>query len=315
MSIVKSFSFPDGEIRGDMFYILHGSNNFTVIDCYLKTGVGANARRDEIINEIVSLSNGRTCRFISTHPDNDHIAGIEFLDHRWPILNFYAVENNCPSDRYNRSLSHYQWLLETKNCAIKRGLTRAWLNNSNNQNNSSGIFFEWPDLNNKKYQNALTLASRGIKINNICPIFTYSIENGATYMWMGDLETEMQQAYYDEYSANIPQVDILFQPHHGRKSGTVPDALLNALNPKLIIIGNAPSEHINYGNSRYTITQNTAGDIYFDNENGEVHVYTKSKINNNPACLKLKPEKGNKIIIVNGLYVVDWFYAGTLTVS
>ncbi len=29
MSIVKSFSFPEGDIRGDMFYIKHGSNNFT----------------------------------------------------------------------------------------------------------------------------------------------------------------------------------------------------------------------------------------------------------------------------------------------
>ena len=73
---------------------------------------------------------------------------------------------------------------------------------------------------------------------------------------MGDLETEMQQAYYDEYKNNIPQVDILFQPHHGRKSGAVPNDLLEALNPKLIIIGNAPSEHIDYGDSRQTITQN-----------------------------------------------------------
>lgn len=83
-------------------------------------------------------------------------------------------------------------------------------------------------------------------------------------MWMGDLETDMQQAYYEEYKNSIPQVDILFQPHHGRKSGSIPHDLLKALNPKLIIIGNAPSEHIDYGNSRQTITQNTAGDIYFE---------------------------------------------------
>lgn len=313
MSIVKSFSFPEGEIRGDMYYIQHGSNNFTVIDCYLKTGIGANARRDEIIDEIKSMSEGRICRFISTHPDHDHIAGIEYLDNRWPILNFYAVENNCPHDSHDNSLSHYQWLLANKNCAVKRGLKRAWLNDSNNENSSSGITFQWPDLDNQDFKNALQQASKGVKINNICPIFTYSIQDGATYMWMGDLETEMQQAYYDEYKTSIPQVDILFQPHHGRKSGTIPEELLNALNPKLIIIGNAPSEHINYGDSRYTITQNTAGDIYFENDGSEVHVYTKNKINNNPPCLKSKPNKGNKIKIINGLYV-DWYYAGTLTV-
>lgn len=38
MSIVKSYSFPKGEIRGDMFFIKHDTNNFTVIDCYLMDG-------------------------------------------------------------------------------------------------------------------------------------------------------------------------------------------------------------------------------------------------------------------------------------
>lgn len=52
MSIVKSYSFPDGEIRGDMYYIKHGTNNFTVIDCYLKDGNDKNARKEEIVAEI-----------------------------------------------------------------------------------------------------------------------------------------------------------------------------------------------------------------------------------------------------------------------
>jgi len=310
MSIVKSFSFPEGDIRGDMFYIKHGSNNFTVIDCYLKDGEGRNARKNEIINEIKRESAGRICRFISTHPDNDHIEGIEFLDDNWEILNFYAVANNHPSDKNDYSLSRYQWLLANKNYAIKRGIKRAWLNDNNNDNQSSGINFLWPNLENETFKEALKLVSKGKEVNNICPIFTYSIKNGATYMWMGDLETKMQQAYYDEYKSNIPQVDILFQPHHGRKSGAVPDDLLNALNPKLIIIGNAPSEHIDYGDSRQTITQNTAGDICFENDGKEVHVYTKNKINNKPTCLKIKPEKGN----IYKSFSVDWYYVGTLTI-
>lgn len=65
MSIVKSFSFPCGELRGDTFFIQHNSNNFTVIDCYLKDDNDASCRRAEIINEIVEVSSGRICRFIS----------------------------------------------------------------------------------------------------------------------------------------------------------------------------------------------------------------------------------------------------------
>ena len=37
MSIVKSFSFPKGNVRGDIFYIKHNVSSFTVIDCYLLT--------------------------------------------------------------------------------------------------------------------------------------------------------------------------------------------------------------------------------------------------------------------------------------
>lgn len=314
MSKVKSYSFPKDNVRGDMYYIKHNSNNFTVIDCYLKEGEGPNARKSEIIKEIQAESAGRICRFISTHPDNDHIAGIESLDKDWEITNFYAVENARPNDENDVSLKHYLWLLKNKNFAVQRGIKRVWLNESNDQNSGSGINFQWPALDNQKFKDALKLVSEGKKINNICPIFTYSVKNGASYMWMGDLETEMQQAYYEAYKDSIRPVDILFQPHHGRKSGAVPDELLELLNPKLVVIGNAPAEHIDYGDSRQTITQNTAGDILFDNDSGEVHVYTKQKIDNKPFCLKPKQGKGNILKTTNGYSLIDWYYVGTLTV-
>ena len=310
MSIVKSFSFPEGEIRGDMFYIKHGSNNFTVIDCFLSEGDGANDRMNEIIQEIKHESANRICRFISTHPDNDHIKGIEKLDEEWEILNFYAVNNSRPADKDDASLTRYQWLLANKNYEIKRGIKRKWLNDKDSERGSSGLHFLWPDLDNAAFKKALKSVSVGNDINDICPILVYSIDGGAKFMWMGDLETGMQQAYYDEYKDSIPQVDILFHPHHGRKSGEVPEELMKALNPKIVVVGNAPAKDINYGDSSKTITQNSAGDILFENEDNEVHVYTKNKITNKPTCLWTKLGKRNKL---KG-FSVDWYYAGTLTV-
>jgi hypothetical protein len=43
MSIIKSFSVG----LGDMYYIKHGSKNFTIIDCCLKP-----ENRKDIVNEI-----------------------------------------------------------------------------------------------------------------------------------------------------------------------------------------------------------------------------------------------------------------------
>lgn len=290
MSIVKSFSFPKGEIRGDTFYIKHGSDSFTVIDCYLlsNTQYSENNRQKEIIDEIVKESSGRIRRFISTHPDHDHIAGLEELLRLWPTENFYAVANDVPADDSDTSLIKYIEMKDTYNYAIKRGIKRCWLNDDNGADDShknSGIHFLWPDLNDSKFKEALKAVADGGKKNNICPIITYTIKDGAKYMWMGDLETDFQKAYYEAYKSSVPHVNILFQPHHGRVSGSIPDELMKRLNPQLIIIGNAPSKHIDYGDSQMTITQNTSGDLLFENDGGYVHIYAQNIVDNPPACL------------------------------
>lgn len=293
-SIVKSFSFPKGETRGDTFYIKHGVDSFTVIDCYLLTGSDypENNRQKEIIDEIVEQSEGKIRRFISTHPDHDHIAGIEELFRRWPTDNFYAVANNVPLDENDASLSKYIQLKKEKNYAIKQGIKRCWLNDDNgieDPHKASGIHFLWPDLNNEKFKAALKVVEEGGKKNNISPILTYTINGGAKYMWMGDLETGLQTAYYETFKSSIPHVNILFQPHHGRTTGAVPDELLKLLKPQLIIIGNAPSEYIDYGDSQKTITQNTSGDLLFENEGEYVHIYSQNKVDNLPDCLENLP--------------------------
>ena len=93
-------------------------------------------------------------------------------------------------------------------------------------------------------------------------------------MWMGDIETEFQETIKN--SIDWPKVDILFAPHHGRNSGKIPEDILKKLAPRIIVIGEAPSKDLNYYNNYNTITQNTAGDITFECEEGKVHIYTSS---------------------------------------
>lgn len=60
MSKIKSYSIGDG----DMFYIEHDTDNFTVIDCCLD-----NYTKHSILDELYFLSTNKgITRFISTHP-------------------------------------------------------------------------------------------------------------------------------------------------------------------------------------------------------------------------------------------------------
>ena len=265
MSRIKSYSVGDG----DMFYIDHNSDNFTIIDCCLDQEFDR-----WILNEISDLSSRKgVTRFISTHPDEDHIQGLVALDDRIGILNFYCVKNNTSKDEETLDFRRYKHLRSSdKAFFIHKGCSRRWMNTNSPERGSSGINVLWPDLENEQFENARQIAAQGKSPNNISPIIKYSLNDGVTALWMGDLETEFMEAI--EGDVQICAVDLLFAPHHGRASGRIPRNMLNDLNPRVIVIGEAPSVHLNYYKGFNTITQNSAGHIVFDCVERKVRIFT-----------------------------------------
>ena len=71
-------------------------------------------------------------------------------------------------------------------------------------------------------------------------------------------------------------MDIVFAPHHGRDSGKIPASILEEMDPKIVVIGEAPSKNLNYYRNYNTITQNSAGYIYFECVEHWVHIYVGS---------------------------------------
>lgn len=265
MSIVKSLSVGDG----DMFYVCHGSDNFSIIDCCL-----SDENRKRIVGELLdeSASKGIT-RFISTHPDEDHIRGIEYLDRRMPIANFYCVKNAATKDDETDSFKHYCSLRDgQKAFYVTKGCTRRWMNQSDEERGSAGINIRWPNPANSDFKAALQDAADGIAFNNISLVATYKAANGAKMMWLGDLETEFMESIEDDI--HLSPMHIVFAPHHGRSSGKIPDSWLDKLKPKVIVIGEAPSRHLHYYTGYKTLTQNTAGDLTFDcSDDDKIHIY------------------------------------------
>ena len=265
MSKVKSFSVGNG----DMFYIRHNSDNFTTIDCCLTDDV-----KDDILDEIETESSGKGIkRFISTHPDDDHIKGLVEYDDKFGILNFYRVDNDTTkkgteTDDFKR----YKKLRDDskKSFELKKGCKRKWMNESDDERDGAGLYCLWPITDNNLYKEALKTAADGGSPNNISPAVKYLVGK-FSLLWMGDLETDMQE----EFDKNVTNTDktIVFAPHHGRKSGHIPSSLMDKLKPKLVIVGEAPSDELDYYSEYDTITQNTAGDILFETNGDYLDVF------------------------------------------
>lgn len=229
------------------------------------------------MEELKTQSYSRTKRFISTHPDEDHIKGIKVLDDEDLIPNFYCVKNETTKEEETDDFKHYCNLKNgDKSYYLKKGIRRKWLNKPDETNGSSGITILWPKTDNEYYIEELEKVKEGNSPNNICPIIQYSLEDGVTCLWMGDLEKNFINKVKDDII--WPEVDILFAPHHGRKSGKLSKEILDKINPLLIVIGEAPSDEIDYEYYDYdTITQNTAKDILFECNDGKVSVYVSSE--------------------------------------
>ncbi|OYD82480.1 hypothetical protein [Azospirillum brasilense] len=268
MSVVKSYSVG----AGDTFYIKHNSDNFTIIDCDL-----SQENADRIITELKAVSADKgVSRFICTHPDEDHFGGIHLLDDAMPITNFYVVKNQAIKESETESFIRYCQLRDgDKAYYIYKGCSRKWMNISDEQRDSSGISVLWPDTSNAHFQEALASCDAGEAYNNTSAVIRYSIESGASFLWLGDLETEFMENIFD--SINLTKTTIVFAAHHGRESGKIPHSWLEKLDPQIIVIGEAPSRHLNYYTGYKTITQNRAGDITMDCVGNKVHFYVSNE--------------------------------------
>lgn len=265
MSRVKSFSVGNG----DMFYINHNTDNFTTIDCCLSDEV-----KNDILDEIASESFGKGIkRFISTHPDEDHIAGLVAYDNRFSIVNFYRVNNNTTKKGLEtEDFKKYKSLCADtqKSFELKKDCKRKWMNESGEGRDGSGLYCLWPITDNKKYQEALKIAAEGGSPNNISPAIKY-YAGGFSFLWMGDMESDMQEEFDSKVTNS--HTTIVFAPHHGRRSGHIPSSLMDKLTPKLIVVGEAPSDELDYYSGYNTITQNSAGDILFETNGEYLDIY------------------------------------------
>lgn len=298
MAMIRSFTVGNG----DMFYIKHNTDNFTIIDCQL-----FGDHKEWLVEELKQESKDKgITRFISTHPDEDHLEGIEYLDEQMPITNFYVVKNEATKPSESASFKHYCKLRDgDKAFYVEKGCSRHWMNQSNEERESAGINILWPDTSNEHFKVAIDEAARGIRFNNISLVARYSIQNSASFMWIGDLETDFMDNIFDHIS--LPKTSIVFAPHHGRKSGKIPNKWLDKLQPEIIIIGEARARDLHYYSGYRKITQTRAGDITFIPDGKKIHCYSSNAAYSKRDWLNDENKPNEEFGVLNTDY-----YIGTL---
>ena len=157
------------------------------------------------------------------------------------------------------------------------------MNLSNEERESSGINILWPDTSNADFKEALAKCDAGESYNNTSAVVRYAIEGGASFLWLGDLETAFMEKITD--CIELKKTTIVFASHHGRDSGKIPDVWLEKLDPQIVVIGEAPSRHLNYYTGYKTVTQNMAGDITMDCIGNKVHFYVSNDKYSNDALI------------------------------
>lgn len=301
MTIIKSLSVGNG----DMFYIRHGDCGLTMIDCCLSEN-----RHEDILDEIEKQLDWRKeTRFISTHPDQDHILGFDALADRIDIKNFYFVKNNVKKPESDDFRRYKQFRESSRAYCLYEGCEHSG-EYLGNRLNVANIHCHWPNVCNRSFEQALQVAENdheGGNTNNISPIISYQPLRGFRFMWMGDLETKMMEEILDDVELS-QGIDVLFAPHHGRESGKVPERWLKRLDPKIIVIGEAPSKNLSYYQSWPTITQNRAGDITFVCQDWETHVY----VSNPYYCPRFSFPKKFRRSNSNGYYYLGSFDQSSL---
>lgn len=282
---------------GDCTIIEHEDKKTSMIDI-CNGNLTSEDKTDPItyLREIQNLQygdKGKIFRFILTHPDMDHMDGIERLCKNFEIINFWDSDHTKTMESISDEGGYSQedWDFYDKiHKKTKKNITRMELYKGceGEYYTNHGIKIISPnkelvqELKDKKNPNwndisyVLLFETHGRKIlfcgDSGNTSWKYIIGNKKTrenIQEKNPIDMTDEEKEILENIKMLKNIDILFAPHHGRKSGGDNfNEYLDFLNPKLAILGSAKCEHKNYkafNNKKIPLlTNDEAGDITFE---------------------------------------------------
>jgi competence protein ComEC len=292
--------------NGDCSFIKHIDGRVTVIDvnnAYLPSNQDRMYEREQLlksftvekwkgnfnqknnpVNPIEYLKShdiSSVFRFILTHPDMDHMDGIEDFFKTFSPNNFWDTENtkqlaDFSSGRFQESDWDYYKKLRKGEGKLTRltlydGAHGAYYNRDENGKgggNGLQILAPTPEL--------IKLANEEKEWNDSSYVILYRTGN-FKILFCGDADNHTWDHLLGNHKDDIKDIDLLIAPHHGRKSSCSYD-FLKVVNPKITFFGNADKAshlaHDMFNNLKlYRITNNQGNCLIADIQEGRMDIY------------------------------------------
>ena len=224
-------------------------------------------------------------RYVQTHPDMDHMDGIEALFNEFSPTNFWDTGNtkemqasSWEGSPYRASdWKFYKHLRDTDPDEDPRRLTlysgargQYYNQGSDGGGGGDGLHVLAPT------KELVAAANEADEDYNRCSYVVLYLTGGRRIVFAGDSHDETWDHILEHHKDDVTDIDLLIAPHHGRKSGRSYE-FLQTLTPTLTFFGNARSEHLAYAawanRGLSIVTNNQANCMVVDTSTNPMTLY------------------------------------------
>ena len=293
--------------EGDCSIIKHNSGHTTVIDvcnaepieplqeALMETmakserGISGNFQQKKYPVNPISYMNDHGIssifRYVQTHPDMDHMDGIEALFDEFRPTNFWDTDNTKEMQAASWEGSPYRatdWSFykqlrdtdpneEPKRLTLYSGARGHYYNQARDgTGGGDGLHVLAPT------KELVAAANAADDDYNHCSYVVLYRTGANRIVFGGDSHDATWEHILKHHKADVTDIDLLIAPHHGRKSGRSYE-FLATLTPNLTFFGNARSEHLAYGAWRNRglsiVTNNQANCMVVDASTNPMTLY------------------------------------------
>lgn len=236
------------------------------------------------IEYLKSLGVSSIWRFILTHPDMDHMDGLDNLATNFSIINYWdtGARKEKPDftgapfkeedwDRYIKIRDGKE--ANTTVVTPLAGHRFQYANKGDSEDTSGdGLYITSPD------SNLIKEANESEDFNDSSYIISYYSAGGKIIL-PGDAHDKSWELAIEQYEDYIKDATFLLAPHHGRKSGR-DYSYLNTVRPRVSLLGCARSEHLAYqawsSRDLEYFTQNQTGNVVLEISTDKIDVYIEN---------------------------------------